>query len=134
MLIFQLIFKSPVPSQFPIVYDVNRVVLFIDCVAPVSNAGAPFLLGSIIMVAAIAIACTLDPQAGRGHAHFASLLHSDDEADVEAAAGNHPAHFSDFPASNTVRFLKINRPIARATQWLNSAACRLLSPFRCACR
>jgi hypothetical protein len=55
------------------------------------------------MVAAIAIAFTLDPKAGRHAARIAPLLHSDEEAEVEAEAGIHTTHFADMAAPNAVR-------------------------------
>lgn len=64
--------------------------------------GAPFLLGTVIMVAAIAIAFTLDPKAGRHAARIAPLLHSDEEAEVEAEAGIHTTHFADMAAPNAI--------------------------------
>ena len=52
------------------------------------------------MAVAIAVAATIDPASGRSSAALAPLLHSDDEADLEAAACS--THFSDLPAPNLV--------------------------------
>ncbi len=66
--------------------------------ASLGFAGAPFLLGSALMVVAIAVACTIDPASGRG-AHLAPLLSSDEEA------ADCFTHFADLPAPNTVPHL-----------------------------
>eukprot|EP00208_Stichococcus_sp_RCC1054_P002415 CAMPEP_0206141142 /NCGR_PEP_ID=MMETSP1473-20131121/11913_1 /ASSEMBLY_ACC=CAM_ASM_001109 /TAXON_ID=1461547 /ORGANISM="Stichococcus sp, Strain RCC1054" /LENGTH=528 /DNA_ID=CAMNT_0053535571 /DNA_START=129 /DNA_END=1715 /DNA_ORIENTATION=+ len=73
--------------------------------------GAPFLLGAIILVVAVAVAATIDPACGRGSAALAPLLHSDDEADVEASACSQ--HYSDLPAPNTsIRADVVNEDIS----------------------
>lgn len=63
------------------------------------RAGAPFLMGSALMVVAVVVAATLPTRSGG--AVLAPLLESDDEADVEAAACS--THFSDLPTPTVVR-------------------------------
>mmetsp|Transcript_12814 Transcript_12814/g.38699 ORF Transcript_12814/g.38699 Transcript_12814/m.38699 type:complete len:525 (-) Transcript_12814:561-2135(-) len=60
--------------------------------------GAPFLMGSALMVVAVVVAATLPTRSGG--AVLAPLLESDDEADVEAAACS--THFSDLPTPTVV--------------------------------
>lgn len=86
------------------------------------------------MAVAIAVAATIDPASGRGSAALAPLLHSDDEADLEAAACS--THFSDLPAPNLVTARAVWRKYHQlhlTSVQIHYFACLLMRGLCCLC-